>query len=280
MPRFARPASLGATLAKWAEALLLLALAVQLARLLWVVIVPMGMLGEWQPRRAAPLPLQARVALFQAFDPFTRSQTGEGPGAQVTGLALQLFGTRINEGSGQGSAIIAGPDGIQSSFAVGEEIMPGVTLKEVGFDHVLIDRGGRAETLFLDQSGGGDAGAGSPADGGAPAPMAGGAPAPGAPMPPPSPTPQSIQRDIAFAPRMDGGRVSGIVVSPKGQSEGFATAGFQPGDIITQINGRPISSAGDLQSLQAQIRPGARLSLMVERGAATVPIAIVLSGAQ
>ncbi|CAN5236848.1 type II secretion system protein N [soil metagenome] len=270
--------SLGAILAKWTEALLLLLLVIQVARLVWALLVPMGMVGEWRARAPAPLPPGARSPLFRSFEPFTRGQVAEGPSAQVTGLALQLFGTRINEGSGLGSAIVATPDGIQSSFAVGDEIMPGVKLKDVFYDHVVIDRGGRLETLFLDQSAGG-AGSGAPMQGGAPAGVPG---QPGMTPPGPLPAPSAaiLQRDVGFAPRSDGGRMTGLIVSPKGEGPGFAAAGFQPGDIITQVNGRPITSASDIQALQGQLRPGARISLMVERGAATVPIAVTLSGEQ
>src|SRR3546814_17144161 len=75
---------------------------------------------------------------------------------------------------------------------------------------------------------------------------------------------------------MQNGQVTGLVLSPKGA--GFQNAGFQSGDIVTQVNGRPIRSAGDLQALQNQIVPGARISLMVERGAAVVPISLTLQG--
>lgn len=288
LPRFrarvGEGGSLGATIAKWTEALLLLLLVVQGARLLWALVMPMGMVGEWQAKRAAPLPPEARGALFRAFDPFTRGQSAEGPSAQVTGLALQLFGVRINEGSGQGSAIIATPDGIQSSFAVGDEIVPGVTLKQVAIDHVVIDRGGTAESLFLDQSAGGAGagagpdGAGGPGDGGSG--LGSAVPGGATSLPPPPPTAALIQRDVAFAPRSDGGKLTGLVVTPKGEGQGFSAAGFQPGDIITQVNGRPITSMGDMAILQSQLRPGARLSLMVERGAATIPVAVILSGEQ
>ncbi|MET0136853.1 MAG: type II secretion system protein N [Sphingobium sp.] len=275
---------IGRALAKWTEALLLLLLVVQLARLLWALVTPLGMVGEWKARQPAVLPVQARMALFQAFDPFTRGQVAaEGAATQVTGLALQLFGTRINEGSGQGSAIIATPDGLQSSFAVGDQIMPGVILKSVSYDHVVIDRGGAAETLFLDQSAGGPVGAE-----GAPPASGGGAPgaADGGGSPPPTAggagpqTVAAIQRDISFTPRNEGGRVSGIILSSKGAGTAFSGAGFLPGDIVTQVNGRPVTSASDLMTMQAQMRPGARLSLMIERGAATVPVVVTLSGGQ
>lgn len=135
----------------WLEILLLVLLAVQLARLVWTVATPVGPLGRWKPEQPAQMTPAARTALFARFDPFFRTGTAPGPAA-VTSLSLKLFGIRMNEASGQGSAIIAGPDGIQSSVGVGDEIVAGVKLKAVTIDHVVIDRGGTEETLYLDQS--------------------------------------------------------------------------------------------------------------------------------
>ena len=152
--------------------------------------------------------------------------------------------------------------------------MPGVVLKAVLFDHVTIDRGGAEEQVFLDQSQPASA-AGGPGG----APEGDMAPGEGAPSPVPgrdAPSADAVKRDIGFSPRTQNGRVTGLVLSPKGP--GFQNAGFQAGDIVTQINGQPIGSAGDLASLQNQIVPGARLSLTVERGAVTVPINLILQG--
>lgn len=264
----------GATLAKWAESLLLLLLIFQIARLFWAVVTPLGMVGDWQARRPAVLAPAARQALFAAFDPFFPTETASAGAAQITGLALQLFGTRMNEGSGQGSAIIATPDGMQSSYVAGDQIMPGVVLKQVAYDHVVIDRGGTAENLFLDQSSGSSA----PVEG--IVRQAG----PGAPAQPVTAaagplTAEMATRDIAFQPRNDGGRVTGVVISARG-GDAFAKAGFEAGDILTQVNGRAITSAADIEGLKAQLKPGARLFVMVERGAATIPVNIVLSGGQ
>src|SRR3546814_5093412 len=68
-------------------------------------------------------------------------------------LGLTLYGVNINDATGGGSAIIAAVDGEQASYAVGDEIAPGVRLAGVGFDQVTLDRGGAQESLFLDQSG-------------------------------------------------------------------------------------------------------------------------------
>lgn len=253
------------------ELLMLGLLALQVARLLWAVVTPAGPYGPWEARRADIPSIEARKALFAAFDPFFPAGPPQASSGVVTSLALTLYGIRLNEGSGLGSAIIATPDGVQNSFAVGDEILPGVVLKAVAFDHVMIDRGGAEEQLFIDQS--------QPAEAGSP-PQAT-APGTGTIAPPPqppmgSPTAEILKRDVGFAPRMQDGRITGLVLTGKGP--GFATAGFQPGDIVTQVNGRSIGSAGDISVLQNQIAPGARLSLMVERGAAVVPIALTLQG--
>lgn len=255
------------------EKALLVLLALQLVRLVWAVMAPVGSFGPWEGRQAQLLSPSARQALFASFDPFFRTGAPQQVGSGVvTSLALTLYGVRLNEGSGLGSAIIASPDGVQNSFAVGDEIMPGVVLKAVAFDHVTIDRGGAEEQIFLDQS--------TPAPDAETAPAAGAgwqSAAPPPPAPPGAgPTVDSLKRDIGFAPRMQNGRVTGLAVLSKGP--GFAGAGFKPGDIVTQVNGQPIGSAGDLQTLQNQIAPGARLSLTVERGAAVASVNIIVQG--
>ena len=131
-----------------AELILLLLIAVQAARLFWILVAPIGPVGDWRTQSALAAPGDA---VLGDFDPFFRIQAGSGP-AVVTSLNLTLHGTREDRATGRGSAIIALPDGRQMSFMVGEEIMPGVRLTAVGFDNVTIDRQGTAEQIFLDQS--------------------------------------------------------------------------------------------------------------------------------
>jgi hypothetical protein len=133
------------------ELALLAGLAVQCARLAWTIVTPITPLGDWRP--AAPMVVGSPADILRGFDPFFRLGGTAGAPATVTSLQLTLFGTRMDEAMGRSSAIIAGPDGVQQSVAVGDEIQPGVRLKAVAFDHVTIDRGGADEDLFLDQSG-------------------------------------------------------------------------------------------------------------------------------
>ena len=262
---------------QWIEAVLLVLLMIQVARLLWALGTPVGLFGEWQAREPVVVSGDARRALFAGFDPFFRAGASGEAGQQVqqvTALPLTLYGTRLNEASGQGSAIIANGEGEQISYAVGEEIAPGVTLKAVMFDHVVIERGGASETLYIDQSSGADEGGNSadaPPPGPGPGPQAGAAPPPAGPL-----TPEKLISAVSLMPRTENGRITGIVVGAQGQPEIFAQAGFRQGDIIVQVNGQPVRGAGDIETLQNALRPGSRLSLMVERGSATVPVAIIL----
>ena len=242
----------------------------QCIRLLWALVVPLSPLGAWQPQTAVIASPAERRALFSSIDPFFRTAQQGPANATVTALGLTLFGVNLNEATGGGSAIIAGEDGVQTSYAVGDEIAPGVKLVGVAFDHVLLDRGGTRESLFLDQSG--EAPVAHPVLP-APTPEVGSAAgaAEGAM------TPEALKAGVGFAPRAENGRITGLVVQPQGDGTVFRTAGLKPGDVIRSVNGRPIASAGDAAALANQFTPGARLSLEVERGAGVVPVAILLS---
>lgn len=254
------------------ELLLLAGLAVQCARLVWTVLTPVSPLGDWRP--GGPTIPSAPAAVLRGFDPFFRISGVQAGPAVVTSLQLKLFGTRIDEAMGLGSAIIAGPDGVQRSIAVGEEIIPGVVLKEVAYDHVAIERGGVREDLFIDQSGGtAEATPVSPAN--APASDPAGSASAGAGI-----TVQQLQSDVGFIPRIDGGRISGLVVRSQGSGAAFRAAGLKDGDIVTAVAGRPVTGPGDIDRLASDFANGGNLSLTVERGGQTLPIAVTMAAAK
>jgi len=254
------------------ELLLLAGLAVQCARLFWVLATPVGPLGAWQP--VQPGFNGSPAAMLQGFDPFFRLSGGDGKAAVVTSLQLTLFGTRTNEATGGGSAIIAGPDGVQTSYAAGDEISPGIKLKSVAFDHVVIDRGGAEENLFIDQSG-----AVVPVS---PPAVAGPSLLPSNPPPPPPGgkviAPAQLRTDIGFIPRVDGGRVSGLTVRPLGSGVLFRQAGLHEGDVITAIGGRAVTGQNDFEQLAASVGKGGTVPVTVERGNQTLSLTITIAG--
>lgn len=222
------------------ELLLLVLIAVQAARLVWTLVTPVGPVGDWRPAGTVAAP-GGDAALTQ-FDPFFRLSAGGGP-AVVTALNLKLYGVREDRATGRGSAIIALPDGSQRNFAVGEEIIPGVRLAQVGFDNVTIDRSGVPEQIFLDQSE-----PAAPAPGAAP-PTANAAPATVRPQPviagpaPPPPAPP--------APRIPG---------------------LAPGDVVVSVNGQPISSPE--QAVAAVRAAGGPVNVIVNRGGRAVTLQV------
>ena len=249
------------------ELLLLALVAVQVARLFWALLTPVGPLGDWKAPGSLTAPLAA--APIGDFDPFFRLNAG-GP-AVVTSLNLKLFGVREDRATGRGSAIIALPDGRQSSFAVGEEIMPGVTLAEVGFDNVTINHQGSREQIFLDQSTTAET-VGTQQVPTAPQPSAPSSvmtPAP--PAPPPPPPGQSVR----LQPRTVNGRVTGIAVAPGANDQSFRAAGFAPGDVILSVDGQPVRSVDQLRAQVA--RSGGSVTVMVDRGGRAVPMRVRLN---
>lgn len=240
----------------WLKAIVLALVAIQLANLFWVIAAPVGRFGEWRPAPPRVLSAEAQTVVLAAVDPFFRAS-----GLQATQTAaaapatdLQLFGTLASQGSSPGSAILGAGENEQKSFAVGEEVAPGVKLVAVHFDRVVLDRGGTAQTIYMP-------GSEEATDTG---PQAGSALA------------TAVGNAFQLKPRNQGGRVSGVLVSAGANQQLFAASGFRTGDVITAVNGAQITSLVDVQQLQSSIAPGARLLLTVERGAQKVPIALNL----
>jgi len=244
--------------------------AALLAAIVWAVVTPVGPLGAWHPLEPRTIPVPARAALFASFDPFNRD-AGQAPGGSgaVTALALTLYATR-SAPNGQGSAIIAGADGVQQVYRAGAEVVPGVVLARVAFDHVELTHDGAREMLYLDQS--------EPAPdarrlvGQSPGAAQETAGAPAAAL-----TVEAARSGIGFAPRGEGGRVAGLEVMAQGNGQAFRAAGFQAGDVVTSVNGKQVTTAGDLALMVGALRPGSSISVTVRRGDRVLPLAIPLA---
>ena len=236
---------------------LLSLLALQCARLAWAAVTPVGPIGEWKIPTSLGGSPTTTLALGD-FDPFFRLQNAAAAApVVVTSLAVQLFGVRVDRASGRDSAILSTPDGLQSSFAVGDEIMPGVRLAAVREDGVTLERNGQREQLFLDQSvPAANATPPGGATGGVGAPTAGGGSTAG------------------FTPRLVNGQVSGLTVSDPPSL--LLQAGVRPGDVVTSINGAGISNAADATGLASGLTPGTSVNVQVERGGQLIPITVTV----
>lgn len=237
-----------------AEIALLAVLAIQGARLTWAVVTPIAPLGDWRP--AEPAVPRDPAGVLGGFDPFFRISGTQAAPAQVSAGDIKLFGLRVDEAMGRSAAIVAGPDGVQKSASVGEEIAPGVTLRAVAYDHITVARGGVPEDLYLDQS---DAPAG--------AVPAAGAAARGV-------SAAQLSAEISAIPRIEGGRVSGLVLRRQGAGAAFSAAGLRDGDVVTALGGRPVTGPEDLARLGRDYPAGGAVPITVERGGDTLPLTI------
>ena len=249
------------------EIILIAVLAVQCARLVWAVATPVGPVGEWQSDAGVPALAAPDMDLLETFDPFFRLEGNAR--VVVTDLDLRLFGVRMDEASGRGSAIIALPNGEQDSFSVGDEIMPGVMLEAVDFDFVSISRNGSSEQIFLDQSSS--------------------SPSPQANMPAAAsrtqlPTvstparsastqriaPSALAAGTQISPRREGNRLTGIILQPSGgNADALRAAGFEPGDVIVSINGERVQDMGQAVTFANNLGTGDRF-VQVERNGETI----------
>lgn len=131
--------------------LLLALLALACALLGWRAVVSLT-----QPLPALPpfsAPPMADRALLARFDPFFPASAASADSLPVTALPFSLHGVRADSATGRGSAILASGDGQQLVYGVGDTVAEGVTLAAIAADHVVLDRGGTREALWLDSGG-------------------------------------------------------------------------------------------------------------------------------
>lgn len=220
------------------------------AYLIWTILTPVGTYGDWKVAGARDFDPAADMAVLARFDPFNRGNSAAATNV-VTALPLKLFGISLNTASGRGSAIIE-VESVQSSFAVGDEVMAGVTLKTVAFDHIVLTRGGVEELLYVDQS--------TPAEAAAPE---GAAAAPAAAAPG-GVTLDALAASVRATPRVQNGQTTGLVLSAADPAQ-LTAAGLQPGDIVTRVNGEVVTSTEELLERAATPRADGAAIFTIER---------------
>ena len=225
---------------------LVLAIACQLSTLTWELLATFAPSVPTFVARADPPTRQRPVSTSFATLEKSRlfGEVSEEPApiretvveAPNTTLSLLLMGIVARDGDPNGQAIISGARG-QEDIHVGQAIedASGATLHSVYADRVLLDHGGRLETLSFSKE------------------VASGGAVRRAPSRPSEPaaaeaSPDSLRSVLARKavelaqilqpkPNLQQGKVAGFRVNPGRDREGFEALGFVPGDIVTDING-------------------------------------------
>ncbi len=232
-------------------ALLVLALAWQAARLTWALIpgapadAPPPVVSPVAPESAAPASRAIDVTRIMdsnlfgevAIEPVAAPAAVSVLEAPETTLNLLLKATVSDTLENRSGAAIIASGQVEKTYTVSDVIegAGGAQLHAIYNDRVILNRAGRLETLRLPtERASGNVG------------MVYAAPV----MPVPAePTLRSaigdnaarINEIVRVAAHIEQGRMVGFRLNPGEQPEQFAALGFQPGDVVTEINGTAMS---------------------------------------
>lgn len=237
---------------------------------LWGVMVPAKMpLGDPISAAVTPSGPSARLAL----NPFALDEaSGEAAVGviqedelQETSLDLTLYGAWIDQSGG--TAFIGEKDGPQKRYRVGDTIVSGVTLEEVHQEWVAISRGGVYEALRIKNR---------------KTPLTGSAlQAPAQTQKAPSTTTatEEFSLDQVFSFSADAnGR---IIINPGKDAIQFAALGFEPGDVLTAVDGVVVAGIQSAPEIYNTLKNSTSARITVERDGApaTIDVSVKPGGA-
>lgn len=132
--------------------LALLIFVASAAQWTWAIFSPIAPSAvEPEPLSTSAAPAQFNAAKIQAADLFGASPLGAGGINNIPISSLDLVLTGIIEAGSRSIALIKANGHDQSPFAVGQDVVPGVTVAAVLGDRVLIRHQGHVESLLLKQ---------------------------------------------------------------------------------------------------------------------------------
>lgn len=240
-------------------ALLLLVVLVQAGRGVWLLVEP---LRDPEPTPASAIaPLPGDVPLLAGRDPFFGG-SGAPVEAATDAEGWRLFGLRT--GADGGSAILARESEPQRTFGVGEEIAPGIVLASVARDHALLRVGGSERKLEMPEV---TSVLATPAPA-ASVPSAAPPMADSAPLEVADVHPGQLLSQAGLRPALEGGRIAGYTLLPRGDSRLIQAAGLQAGDVLTGVNGQPLD-AERLPEVLAQLQSSPRAIVTFRRDGQT-----------
>jgi len=251
-----------------ATGLLTLLIAWQLAKLTWLLFP--GPTTDSTALIAAPVTTaQAgnqvntqKIADAHLFGLATASdEPTDAANAPQTQMPLVLAGVMATPEPTKGFAFIGESAAMAKFHRVGDSLPGGALLHSVYVDRVMLDRSGRLESLLLPRYSGATA---------LPAPVAAHV------QPVPTRFAENVRRlaetnPAAFSeivrpqPVFAGGTQKGYRVYPGRNRQQFAKLGLQPGDLVTAVNGSPLSDQANSLQIFNTISTIDHVTLTVER---------------
>jgi general secretion pathway protein C len=247
------------------EVVLVSLLAIQAARLVWIVAESAAPLGIPPSAQVGSPDVDLEIlARFNAFAP----RQPEAVAANAPQSPMSLYGVRTG-GKDGGSAIIAVAGAPQGVFGLGEEVEPGTVLKAVASDHVMLTRSGRNIKLPLLVLAGQASGEASVLPSYLLEPQksqtqkSGGV----------AVDPKKFLEETGLLPRTENGKVTGYTVLPRGDAEALHRAGLQAGDVLISLNGTQITPQRYAE-LEQELASNSEVQITVQRGSETKTITL------
>ncbi len=265
-----------ATLRRWSHVLqhsapnlvtvfLILILAWILADLTWSFIPqhPVQAAGG-----TAPPPAVRQVEASQVAAKHIFGTAGAGPtnlnNAPDTTLALTLHGIVAGKRAADSRALIVA-NGDEQPYAIGGQVPGGAVIRAIYPDRVLLERDGRVEALRLPKADDNGVGVASP---GMPMQRQQAAPQPqnlGQLRQEIMNNPQRLMDVIRAMPVMDHGKLTGYRIYPAGNPSAFNQLGLKPGDVVTAVNGIPLTDPAQSMRVMSSLKTSDQVSITLTR---------------
>jgi len=281
-------ASVNKSLPRWVALILVVAIAWQLARIIWMlmpgsdvgnqVITPPTQIARAAGATSSNIDAQliANTHLFGEADP---EEVVVAPQENIenlaeTRLSLSLKGTIASPEEESSIAIIADSRNEEKIYSIKDTVAPGATLHAIHADRVVLNRGGTLEVLKLPKE----------------------FPAGSAPIRRNTATvartannSQSIQNVISNnvskladvirpTPYYVSGQMQGFRVYPGRDRKQFAALGLRPGDLVKDVDGAALTDPAQATQIFQGLGDKEQVSVTVERNGQ--PEVIVLSTSQ
>lgn len=274
-------------IAMLANTVLVLMLAYTLAGVTWLVVaghpqpyVPVSMEPLGGRAKGGEAPSLSTLADMHLLGEAGKTQVvaqEEPIEAPETRLNLELKGLFAVDTPEAAMAIIASGGRDEQSYRVGQSVAGAATVHQILPDRVILKRGERFETLTLpkDLLPGQDS---TPVrGGGGPSPQSGAAvrTLPGL-QERIIQDPQQALSLIDARPEMEGGQLKGYRLQPGKERALFSRAGLRPNDVVTEVNGIPLSDTARLGELMQQFNNSSRVELTLERAGQPVTLSLDL----
>ena len=281
-------------LRRWAAALqhrgpalvavaLILLIAWLLAQLTWAFLPrPKSATSTYNtpPALSVHQPAAGKIADQHLFG-LANQPAGSLNNAPDTTLALTLHGIVAGKNAQDSRALIVA-NGDEEPYGIGASVPGGAVIRAIFPDRVMLERGGRVEALRLPKAEGGSDTAPANVSVAMPSPDPTGGEASAGPMPQNlgelrqqiASNPEKLMDVVRAMPVQEQGKLTGYRVYPSGNSPLFAQLGLRPGDVVTAVNGIPLTDPAQSMRILAAVKTSDQITVTLLRNGQSQTVAL------